>query len=190
MNIYNYDLNTYEYICMSVADESPLEPNIYLLPAYSTKIKPPETLVNETAVFSESKNKWDVVADYRNTELWNKETAQKIISVLGETPEELNATTIKPTANYQKWDEITSSWVTDETAQLSAQTTTATCEIQRLLSAATDKIAPLQDAVDLGIATTEETASLTAWKTYRVAVNRVPTQPGFPTAIDWPLMPE
>lgn len=58
------------------------------------------------------------------------------------------------------------------------------------LAVATEKIAPLQDAVDLGVATEAETTSLTKWKTYRVLVNRVPTQPGFPTAIDWPSMPE
>lgn len=63
-------------------------------------------------------------------------------------------------------------------------------KISAMLALATGKIAPLQDAVDLGIATTAETASLTAWKTYRVAVNRVPTQSGFPTTIDWPPVPE
>lgn len=62
--------------------------------------------------------------------------------------------------------------------------------VTQLLAVASEKIAPLQDAVDLGIATTEETTSLTVWKTYRVLVNRVPTQPGFPTAIDWPPVPE
>ena len=66
----------------------------------------------------------------------------------------------------------------------------ASATVRSLLSMASNKIAPLQDAADLGIATESETASLTAWKTYRVLVNRVPTQPGFPTAIDWPPMPE
>ncbi len=65
----------------------------------------------------------------------------------------------------------------------------AQLQIVELLTTATDKIAPLQDAVDLGIATTAEATSLTAWKTYRVAVNRVPTQAGYPTTIDWPTMP-
>lgn len=48
-------------------------------------------------------------------------------------------------------------------------------------------IAPLQDAVDLGIATLEETAQLTEWKTYRLQLNRVDisTAPD----IDWPEMP-
>lgn len=63
-------------------------------------------------------------------------------------------------------------------------------QISGLLSLASSKISPLQDAVDLGIATDIETASLAAWKTYRVAVNRVPTQSGYPTTIDWPPMPE
>lgn len=50
-------------------------------------------------------------------------------------------------------------------------------------------IAPLQDAVDIDEATDEETALLTAWKKYRVALNRVPAQAGYPSTIDWPVAP-
>lgn len=54
------------------------------------------------------------------------------------------------------------------------------------LDAATRAIAPLQDAVDLGIATGDETTLLTKWKQYRVAVNRVNlAQEG----AAWPLPP-
>ncbi|CAJ0719366.1 hypothetical protein LMG6871_02817 [Ralstonia edaphis] len=42
-----------------------------------------------------------------------------------------------------------------------------------LLDQATQQIAPLQDAVDLQIATSEESASLAKWKAYRVALNRL-----------------
>ncbi|KKB22881.1 tail fiber assembly protein, partial [Escherichia coli] len=38
-----------------------------------------------------------------------------------------------------------------------------------------EHIAPLQDAVDLDIATEEEASLLAAWKTYRVLLNRVDT---------------
>lgn len=44
-----------------------------------------------------------------------------------------------------------------------------------LLSLATNKIEPLQDAVDLDIATDDELAQLKEWKKYRVLVNRVDT---------------
>ncbi|WP_316044504.1 tail fiber assembly protein [Serratia liquefaciens] len=39
----------------------------------------------------------------------------------------------------------------------------------------TNAVAPLQDAVDLGEATEDEQFQLTAWKKYRVLLNRVDT---------------
>lgn len=50
-------------------------------------------------------------------------------------------------------------------------------------------IAPLQDAVDIDEATADEEARLKLWKKYRVALNRLPDQPGYPSAIDWPAPP-
>jgi len=58
-----------------------------------------------------------------------------------------------------------------------------------LLSAATLRIYPLQDAFDLGENTEEEAASLNLWKQYRIAVNRISRQPGFPSPITWPEQP-
>ncbi|KAA8694603.1 Tail fiber assembly domain protein [Pseudomonas caricapapayae] len=62
-------------------------------------------------------------------------------------------------------------------------------EIARLRKIADYTIAPLQDAVDIDDATADEVASLKAWKQYRVALNRIPTQPGYFESIDWPVMP-
>lgn len=62
-------------------------------------------------------------------------------------------------------------------------------EIARLRKIADDAIAPLQDAMDLGEATAEEGAELTAWKRYRVVLNRLPDQPGYPDEITWPVPP-
>lgn len=57
------------------------------------------------------------------------------------------------------------------------------------LSLAAIRIAPLQDAVDLGESTPEEEAALLAWKRYRVQLNRVDQQVGFPQEIEWPKQP-
>lgn len=62
-------------------------------------------------------------------------------------------------------------------------------ETARLRKIADDAIAPLQDAMDLGEATAEEGAALTAWKRYRVALNRLPDQAGYPGEITWPELP-
>ncbi|WP_086776273.1 tail fiber assembly protein [Pseudomonas sp. GM18] len=55
-----------------------------------------------------------------------------------------------------------------------------------LLAQAALSIAPLQDAVDLGSATSNETAQLQSWKQYRVAVNRMDLTLNSPT---WPSTP-
>jgi len=61
-----------------------------------------------------------------------------------------------------------------------------TIERDAKLQAAGARIAPLQDAVDLGEATPDEETALIAWKRYRVALNRVDlTQ--YPAA--WPSAP-
>ena len=58
---------------------------------------------------------------------------------------------------------------------------------QSLLSETTKAIAPLQDAVDLDIATDEEIVLLKEWKKYRVLLNRVDTSTA--PDIDWPQKP-
>ena len=65
----------------------------------------------------------------------------------------------------------------------------AQTEIARLRSIADYAVAPLQDAVDVDEATPEDVASLKAWKKFRVALNRVPEQAGYPQVIDWPVAP-
>lgn len=65
----------------------------------------------------------------------------------------------------------------------------ATAERDRLLGLAAIRVGPLQDAVDLGTASKAESASLKAWKQYRVDVNRIQSQAGFPDKIEWPAFP-
>lgn len=53
---------------------------------------------------------------------------------------------------------------------------------------ANQKITPLQDASDLGIATEDELERLKVWKTYRVLLNRVEIANA--PDIDWPQRPD
>lgn len=58
----------------------------------------------------------------------------------------------------------------------------------QFMSEANQRIIPLQDAYDLGIATNEELAQLKAWKTYRVLLSRVDVSKA--PDVDWPKKPE
>ena len=53
---------------------------------------------------------------------------------------------------------------------------------------ANQKIAPLQAAFDVGIATDEELAKLKVWKTYFVLLSRVDVSKA--PDVDWPKKPE
>ncbi|CDM88152.1 tail fiber assembly protein [Xenorhabdus bovienii] len=59
---------------------------------------------------------------------------------------------------------------------------------RQLMDIAREKIAPLQDAVDLNIATDAEKSALTEWRKYRVLLNRVDctTAPD----VKWPEQPK
>lgn len=62
-------------------------------------------------------------------------------------------------------------------------------ECDRLLAIAAIRIAPLQDAADLGTATSDGVALLRAWKEYRVALSAIPESKEFPNKIIWPELP-
>ena len=70
--------------------------------------------------------------------------------------------------------------------QLPPSTTELAGQRDSRLAEAALRIAPLQDAFDLGTATAGEMASLTAWKQYRVAVNRVDLTK---SPVTWPSQP-
>ncbi|ETS31174.1 tail fiber assembly protein [Photorhabdus khanii] len=59
---------------------------------------------------------------------------------------------------------------------------------QQLILGASEQIAPLQDAVDLGIATEAEKEVLLSWKKYRVMLNRTDIKQA--PDIEWPEEPK
>lgn len=59
---------------------------------------------------------------------------------------------------------------------------------QLRMSEAMTAIAPLEDAVELGISTEKEVALLAEWKKYRVLLNRVDTSKA--PEIEWPEVPD
>ncbi|EYU16045.1 tail fiber assembly protein [Photorhabdus aegyptia] len=59
---------------------------------------------------------------------------------------------------------------------------------QQFIVEASQQIAPLQDAVDLGIATKEEETTLLAWKKYRVMLSRIDISQA--SDIEWPEQPK
>jgi hypothetical protein len=80
-------------------------------------------------------------------------------------------------------------WVINADAQEQATIAQAISWRDALLRSAAMRMAPLQDAMDLGDATADEQEQLRVWKNYRVQLNRIEQQPGFPNSIEWPESP-
>ncbi|EAP8898110.1 tail fiber assembly protein [Salmonella enterica subsp. enterica serovar Javiana] len=177
IKIFNLRSDTNEFIG---AGDAYIPPHTGL-PANCTDIAPPDIPASHIAVFDAGTQTWSLREDHRSETVYDTTTGNQIyISAPGPLPE--NVTSVSPDGEYQKWDG--KAWVKDEAAETAARLREAEGTKRRLLQMASEKIAPLQDAVDLGIATDDEKAQLDEWKKYRVLVNRVDT-----TNPDWPDVP-
>ncbi|EEF4621455.1 tail fiber assembly protein [Salmonella enterica subsp. enterica serovar Praha] len=177
ITIYNLRSDTNEFIGTGDAYIPPHTG----LPANCTDIVPPEIPASHIAVFDAETQTWSLKEDHRGETVYDTTTGNPVyISEPGPLPE--NVTSVSPDGEYQKWDG--KAWVKDAAAEIAAQLRQAEETKKRLLQMASEKIAPLQDAVDLGIATYDEKAQLDEWKKYRVLVKRVYT-----TNPDWPDVP-
>lgn len=68
MKIYNYHNQFGYFMNASEADESPLEPGVYLIPAFATEIAPPDDVPKDkVAIFDPESNEWFITKDYRGT---------------------------------------------------------------------------------------------------------------------------
>ncbi len=181
IKIFNLRSDTNEFIG---AGDAYIPPHTGL-PANCTDIAPPDIPASHIAIFDAETETWSLHEDHRGDTVYDTTTGNQVyISAPGPLPE--NVTSVSPDGEYQKWDG--KAWVKDEAAEKAAQLRQAEETKSRLLQMASEKIAPLQDAVDLGLATDDEKAQLDEWKKYRVLVNRVDTSTA--PKIDWPKKPE
>lgn len=119
------------------------------------------------------------LASYDASTLWaNGQSVAEVDAI----PEDFDPGTLRECWVFDGKKIIARSYTADELAEQ------ATVTRDNLQAEAALKIAPLQDAVDIDDATDEERAGLTAWKKYRVALNRLDlsTAPD----ITWPEAPQ
>ena len=111
MKIYNYHPDYKYFYSQSEADESPLEPGVFLIPSHATDIEPPTCESNQIQIFNETS--WDIIEDRRGI-YYSTETQQIIVNYNPlEAPN--NTTKEEPpevTEGYKlTWSE---SWVLEE----------------------------------------------------------------------------
>ncbi|WP_051398750.1 tail fiber assembly protein [Pseudomonas sp. MOIL14HWK12:I2] len=180
-----FDSVSGELLGKTSADPSPLEPDVWLIPAHSTLDNPPEPSAGLVLVRRDGA--WIEVEDHRGATVYHTGSGEPHQwTLLGPLPSDY--TLVAPLSEFDTWQD--DHWQLDEAAQLATAKALATRKRALLLQYASNQVNALQDAVDLEIATEAETKALKSWKTYRVLLNRVDTIGAVPAEGDWPASPD
>lgn len=182
--IYNYHGVTGEFIGESIADADPLEQGNWLIPANAALDSAPSA--NKGCAVRRSEFGWEQVEDNRGP-IYSTETgAQSQLEDFGPLPDSF--TKKEPPSQNHKWKN--NAWRIDKDAERASIAAEALKLRDHLQAEASALILPLQDAVDLDDARNTEVEALDVWKRYRVALNRIERQAGFPEVIIWPKSPK
>lgn len=178
--VFNYDSQTRAYLSQST-EYLPVGVSI---PANACADKPLAAKSGYVVCRNSKLNGWEYLADHRGETVWSTKTGEPIqVTAPGDYP--VNTTLYEPATPYDKWNG--ERWVTDEAAQKTAEVAAANANKAVLLKSASEQIEPLQDAVDLDMATDDEKARFNKWRKYRVLLTRVDTSAA--PAITWPEAP-
>ena len=79
MIIYHYSDKTFELIGESIADESPEDAGVFLVPRSATSVEPPSFNQNQVPFFDANNESWDLVDDLRGTEFWLDDRSHHVI---------------------------------------------------------------------------------------------------------------
>ncbi len=96
--VYHYDENG-TYCGASEACRSPLQDEVYLIPAMATDVMPPATGKNECPVWENGK--WTVKSDFRGIVYWLDDGSECKINQIGETVP-LNGLSQRPEVTTKK----------------------------------------------------------------------------------------
>lgn len=177
----------------TIADESPLEPDVFLIPGGAIDRPPPGSM--ETGKVyrpAENGDGWIEEEDHRFEALYRisdgavyqfgAQQDGETYNGVGPIPAWL--TVLPRPAAWNVWNN--GAWIRDDAAWQVEVQTRGRAEQERRLDQAGQRIAVLQDAVDLKMATAVDEAKLQAWRKYRVALSRVDVGQESPA---WPVEP-
>lgn len=178
--VFNYDGITREFLSQST-EFLPLGVGV---PANACTDKPLPPKSGYVVCRNSKLTGWEYLTDHRGETVWNvKSGVAQEITAPGDYP--ANTTLYEPATPYDKWNG--ERWVTDEAVQKAAEVAAANANKAALIKNASEQIEPLQDAVDLDMATDEEKARFNEWRKYRVLLTRVDTSTA--PLITWPIRP-
>lgn len=181
------------------ADDQEIQPHLSVL------VSPPKIPAGKVAKWetgynpvtnsqfgSENTGEWILVDDNRGKNLYKTSDGSEYngdYDGIGPIPEDA---TLEPRpSELHKF--FAGKWVISDEDEATLKKEKKIAEIEAFIETETnianEKIAPLEDAVDLEIATEEEARQYKEWRKYRVLLNRITSQAGYPMKVKLPIRP-
>ncbi|MBA7934017.1 tail fiber assembly protein [Klebsiella sp. RHBSTW-00215] len=180
VTVYHFSPETRELLD---TEEASIPPHTGL-PANSTESPPGVPASGKIPVYDILTDSWSFFEDHRGETVYSTLSGEpRVILELGGLPG--NVTNKAPSESYQKWDG--QEWINDLDAKKQADISSAVEILKELMKKANEKIAPLNDAIELGIQTEDEVTQLIEWKKYRIALSRIDINSA--PEIAWPEIP-
>lgn len=180
MRVFNYHGETREYLS-TTQEYLPVGVG---LPANACTEELPKARKGFVLCRTLSDDGWESLPDHRGETVWHTRTGEAVtVTLPGDYP--ADTTMLSPLTPYDVWEG--EKWVTDENVKKVAETEAAAGKKSFLIQSASDTLSPLQDAIELGMATDEEKSRFDAWRKYRVLLTRVDTT--LVPDINWPEPP-
>jgi len=176
--VYQYDSNTKEFINITLAQESPLEPGVWALPPNTTEIAPPQVGQFQKPVWNETTKQWDIKPDYRNAKVYSTSGANIGQEIKLELGQDLGTNTLieppKLTKLYEelKWQGY---WLIANNPEKGMELIRA--ERNRLLSSTDWLVLRHQDEIARGVTTTLTSGQYQELLNYRQALRDLPDNP-------------
>jgi hypothetical protein len=167
MLVYHYDAATGEYLGTTMAQESPLETGVFLVPAYATVTAPPEATTGYACVWDGSA--WGQAQDHRDEQGYVDGVAATVTK-LGALPDGWSASAPESTE-----------------AELATRVRT---QRDFKLTACEWLVIRHRDQSDAGATTTLTAAEYLELLTYRQVLRDITAQEGWPGSITWPTVPD
>ncbi len=122
MDIWTYDAATGELIECVAADESPLEPGVWIVPAHATTTEPPPAVAGQARVWRD--DAWGYVPDHRGELRWLDHATSYVVTKIGEPEGEVDKPP-RPLADAQS-ARIAEAWAVMQSRVDAATVTVAT----------------------------------------------------------------
>ena len=91
------------YLCQTVADQDPMQPENWLIPAGCVETEPPEVKHEQAAKWQPESKKWAYLPDYRGKTAYRTDNGQpETMQIVGELPAYL--TLIAPPSELHQWN--------------------------------------------------------------------------------------